>query len=151
MKKKILAIASIIIMAALAGCGSAKAMNVSEVSDRLFKEITYQDDLSKVDLDTAAMFLNLSDIDIKEAAIYETSGWTAEEIVVIEGATSEDADKAEAMLATRLEEQKTNYVDYVPEEMDKLNKAVIVKSGNFAILSVSNEPDKAKNIIGEYK
>lgn len=154
MKKSVTLVSLILVLAmtfAMIGCGSAKAMNVTEVSDRLLKEIAYQDDLSKVDLDTAAMFLNLADIDIKEAAIYETSGWTAEEIVVIEGATSADADKAKAMLEARLEEQKTNYVDYVPEEMDKLNVAVIVESGNFAILSVSNEPDKAKSIISEYK
>lgn len=153
--KKIVKIVSLMLALSMAfamiGCGGSKAMNVSEVSERLFKEIAYQDDLSKVDLDTAAMFLNLSGIDIKEAAIYETSGWTAEEIVVIEGATAADADKAKAMLEARLEEQKTNYVDYVPEEMDKLNKAVIVESGNFAIMSVSNEPDKAKSIISEYK
>lgn len=155
MKKHISIVTTIVLVMAMAaamlGCGSSKAMNVSEVSDRLLKEITYQDDLSKIDLDTAAMFFNLSDIDIKDAAIYETSGWTAEEIVVIECSSASEADKAKAMLETRLEEQKTNYVDYVPEEMEKLNAAVIVESGNFAILSVSNEPDKAKSIIGEYK
>lgn len=154
MKKSVTLVSLILVFSmafAMIGCGSAKEMSVSEVSNRLLKEIAYQDDLSKVDLDTAAMFLNLADIDIKEAAIYETSGWTAEEIVVIEGATSADADKARAMLETRLEEQKNNYVDYVPEEMDKLYAAVLVESGNFAILSVSNEPDKAKSIIAEYK
>lgn len=154
MKKSVTLVSLILVFSmafAMTGCGSAKEMSVSEVSGRLLKEIAYQDDLSKVDLDTAAMFLNLADIDIKEAAIYETSGWTAEEIVVIEGATSADADKARAMLETRLEEQKNNYVDYVPEEMDKLYAAVLVESGNFAILSVSNEPDKAKSIIAEYK
>lgn len=155
MKKRVQILVSLVltfaIVGAMLGCGSSKAMSVSEVSDRLLKEIAYQDTLSKIDLDTAAMFFNLSGIDIKEAAIYETSGWTAEEIVVIECATAGDADKAKAMLETRIEEQKTNYVDYVPEEMDKLNAAVIVESGNFAVLSVSNEPDKAKSIIGEYK
>lgn len=153
--KKVTIVTSIILsltmVVAMLGCGSSKAMNVSELADRLRNEITYQDDISKVDLDTAAMFFNLSDIDIKEAVIYESSGWTAEEIAVFECASSADADKAKAMLETRVEEQKTNYVDYVPEEMDKLNVAVIVESGNFVILSVSNEADKAKSIISEYK
>ena len=71
----VLAVAAVIV---LAGCGSKKEMSVDEVSGWLLKEITYQDELSNMGLDTAAMFLNLSDIDIKNAAIYETSGWTAE-------------------------------------------------------------------------
>lgn len=155
MKRRVIIVTSLILACtmtfAMLGCGSAKAMNVSELSDRLRNEITYQDDISKVDLDTAAMFFNLSDIDIKEASIYESSGWTAEEIAVFECGSAADADKAKAMLETRIEEQKTNYVDYVPEEMDKLNAAVIVESGNFVVLSVSNEADKAKSIIDEYK
>jgi len=135
----------------LVGCGSQKAMNVDELSGRLLKEISYQDELSQMDLDVAGMVFSLDGIQIEKAAIYETSGWTAEEIVVMECASSADADAAKAMLQTRVEEQKSNYVDYVPEEMDKLNAAVIVESGNFVVLSVSNEPDKAKEIIGEYK
>ena len=137
--------------AVFAGCGSKKEMNVDEVSGRLLSEITYQDELSKTSLDTAAMFLNLSDIDIKNAAIYETSGWTAEEIVVIECGSKEDADKAKAALEARVAEQKVNYEDYVPEELEKLQAAVITESGNFAILSVSDEPDKAKSILAEYQ
>ncbi|MBO4901278.1 MAG: DUF4358 domain-containing protein [Lachnospiraceae bacterium] len=135
----------------LAGCGSKKAMNVDEVSGRLLKEITYQDELNAMSLEQAAMFLNLSDISVKSGAIYETSGWTAEEIVVLECETAADADKAKAMLETRVAEQITNYTDYVPEELDKLHAAVIVESGNFAVLSVSNDPDQARSILSEYQ
>lgn len=151
MKKRVITALLILGMAVLAGCGSKKAMNAEEVSGRLLKEITYQDELNAMDLDTAGMILNLADLDIKNAAIYETSGWTAEEIVVLECASPAEADKAKTVLQTRVEEQKTNYTDYVPEELDKLNKAVIAESGNFAVLSVSNEPDKAKEILAEYE
>ena len=153
MKKRVIALvaAGLAVMGMLAGCGGKKEMNVDEVANRLLSEITYQDELCKMDLDTAGMILNLADLDIKNAAIYETSGWTAEEIVVLQLGSSEDAAKAKAMLATRVEEQKTNYVDYVPEEMDKLNVAVIEQIGDFAVLSVSNEPDKAKKILSEYQ
>ena len=153
MKMRVIAVLATILIGAglLAGCGSKKAMNTDEVAGRLLGEITYQDSLTKTDLDTAGMFLNLSGIDVTSAAIYESSGWTAEEIVVMECASSADADKAKAMMEARVEEQKTNFVDYVPEEMEKLNAAVIVESGNFAVLSVSDEPDKAKSILAEYE
>ncbi len=150
-KRAIAAILAVAAVVVFSGCGSKKEMSVDEVSGRLLKEITYQDELSNMGLDTAAMFLNLSDIDIKNAAIYETSGWTAEEIVVIECGSKEDADKAKAALEARVAEQKVNYEDYVPEELEKLQAAVIVESGNFAVLSVSDEPDQAKAILAEYQ
>ena len=153
MKMRVIAVIATVMIGAglLAGCGSKKAMNTDEVAGRLLGEITYQDSLTKTDLDTAGMFLNLSGIEVTSAAIYESSGWTAEEIVVMECASTADADKAKAMMDARVEEQKTNFVDYVPEEMEKLNAAVIVESGNFAVLSVSDEPDKAKSILAEYE
>ncbi|MCR5222909.1 MAG: DUF4358 domain-containing protein [Lachnospiraceae bacterium] len=151
MKKRVIAALLIVGLALLTACGSKSAMNVDEVSKRLLNEIAYQDELSSMGLDTASMFLNLSDIEVKNAAIYETSGWTAEEIVVLECASGADADKAKAALEARVAEQKVNYEDYVPEELDKLNDAVIVESGNFAVLSVSNDPDAARKILSEYQ
>ena len=71
--------------------------------------------------------------------------------MVLECASGADADKARAALEARVAEQKVNYEDYVPEELDKLNDAVIVESGNFAVLSVSNDPDAARKILSEYQ
>jgi hypothetical protein len=96
------------------------------------------------------MFYSFSDADITEAVFYESSGATAEEIAVIKCGSGEGADKVEAALNTRVEEQKEAYTDYVPAELEKLNAAVVVKSGNTAILSVSDDPDKAREIIGSY-
>ncbi|MBR6451139.1 MAG: DUF4358 domain-containing protein [Lachnospiraceae bacterium] len=152
MKRISLAAVLILGLALVAGCGgAAKDMSVAEVSSRLLSEISYQDELNSNDLDTAGMFLNLEGIDITDAAVFETSGATAEEVVVMECATDADAEKAEAMLKQRVEEQKQNYADYVPEELTKLNAAVIVRSGKFAVLSVSDDPDTAKKILSEYK
>lgn len=153
MKKRIIAVVMLAVLGvcSLLGCGSKKAMDVAEVSGRLLKEITYQDDLNSLDIDTAGMVLNLSNVDIKNIAVYESSGWTAEEIVVVECNSADSVSEAKAMLEARVSEQKQCFVDYVPEEMVKLNAAVIVTSGNFAVLSVSDEPEKAKEILDEYE
>lgn len=135
----------------VAGCGKKEVtLDVTEVSNRLLEEIAYQDELSSVDLDTAAMIFNFSDVNITNGAIFESSGATAEEIVVLECASAEDTDAAKAALTARVADQKESFTDYVPEELVKLGKAVIVESGNYAILSVSDEPDKALKIIEEY-
>ncbi len=143
---------ALIAVLGLTGCGKKEVtLDVTEVSNRLLEEITYQDELSSIDLDTAAMIFNFSEVSITNGAVFESSGATAEEIVVLECATAKDADAAKAALEARIADQKESFTDYVPQELVKLDKAVIVENGNYAILSVSDEPDKAMEIIEDYK
>lgn len=159
-----LILAAVCMAAVLTGCGSKDA-GTSEASETtsaaasasakaigadLAGKITYQDELSEMDIDTASMFINLSDVNVVDSAIYESSGATAEEIIVLECASSADASKAAGLFKTRVAEQKENFEDYVPEELNKLGKAVIATSGNFAVLSVSDDADTAKSIISDY-
>lgn len=140
----------------LAGCGDskseggAKSVDVKALGGDLAGKITYQDDLSETDLDTLSMFMDLSGVDVKSASIYESSGATAEEIVVLECGTPADAAKAADVFKTRVADQKDSFQDYVPEELDKLGKAVIATSGNYAVLSVSDDADTAKSVISDY-
>ncbi len=127
----------------------AEGVSIKGIADSLRNDIAYQDELSEVDLETAGMFISFGDANIKDAVIYESTGATAEEIIVLECEGEEDAAKAKSSLETRVSEQKEAFKDYVPEELEKLSKAVVMTRGNIAVLSVSNEPDKAKEIIGK--
>ncbi|MBR4719515.1 MAG: DUF4358 domain-containing protein [Lachnospiraceae bacterium] len=152
MKKRIfLAGLAMVTVIGLTGCGSKSVdVNVQELADALKSGVTYKDDLSTIDLDTAQMIFNFKDADITEAAFYESTGATAEEIVVIKCAEEADAGVIEDSLKARVEEQKESFTDYVPAELEKLNAAVISRQGNCAVLSVSDEPDKARAIIDSY-
>lgn len=152
MKKFVGMVAGVAVSAVLVcGCGSKDVtVDVHALGNDLSNKIVYQDSLMELDADTAAMFLNLSDINIADCAIYEGSGATAEEIVVIECASKDDAAKAESILKDRVNEQKDSFTDYVPEELVKLDKAVIVTNGKYAVLSVSDDADGATAIINSY-
>ncbi len=135
----------------LVACGGSKGdFDVAALGNDLSTKITYADSLGQMDIDTASMFLNLSDVNVVKAAIYEGSGGTAEEIVVLECASDADAAKAEQVLKTRVAEQIESFTDYVPEELTKLNAAVIKVRGKYAVLSVSDSPDEAKKLIDQY-
>ena len=150
-KRIVLAALMLIVTAVITGCGGSGAnVNTQELADALKAGITYKDDLSAVDLDTAKMFYSFGDADITEAVFYESSGATAEEIAVIKCGSDADAGKAEDVLRTRVSEQVESYKDYVPAELEKLNAAVVYRKGSCAVLSVSDEPDKAREIISSY-
>ena len=150
-KMKLFMIVTVVAAFVLGACGGKKAdFDVEALGNELNEQITYADTLMPLDLDTAGMFLNLSEINVTKAAIYEGSGGTAEEIVVLECATEDDAKKAEEVLKTRVSEQIESFTDYVPGELTKLNAAVIKVNGKYAVLSVSDTPDEAGKIIGKY-
>ena len=136
------------VLMAFTGCGkkAEKDIDVKAAADRLLNEISYEDQLAEVSYD---IVYDMEDIKVTESSVYVSSGATAEEIAAIKCETSEDAAKAQTVLEERVEEQKESFEDYVPKELDKLNKAVIVKSGNTVVLSISNEDAKAKEIIKE--
>ena len=149
--RKITLITAALAALVLMGCGGKKAdFDVAELGNDLATNITYEDSLGQMDLDMAGMFLNLSDVNVAKAAIYEGSGGTAEEIVVLECASDEDAAKAEGVLKTRVSEQIESFTDYVPAELTKLNAAIVKVNGKYAVLSVSGSPEEAKKIIDKY-
>ena len=134
----------------LSGCSKAsKTVDASKLATRLATEISYQDEITTIDLDTASMIYYFDDANINQAFIYEGSGATAEEVAVFDCATEEDAAKVETAVNERVEEQKESFRDYVPEELNKLDAAVVQKTGCYVVLSVSNDADTAKKIIGE--
>ena len=121
-------------------------INAKDIADAL-AGLSYDDNIAEVDLDTAKMFLNLDGVDIVESYVYESSGATAEEIVVLKCADAANASKAKDVFSQRIEEQTENFTDYVPEELPKLKDAVIAVNGEYAVLSVSKDASKAKEIV----
>ena len=153
MRKRIsvLLMAGILAVLSLAGCGGKQAsFDVKALGNDLSTKIVYQDALTELDVDTASMFLNLSGFSIVNSAIYEGSGATAEEIVVLECASADDAAKAKTMLEERVKEQTESFTDYVPGELTKLGSALIKVNGNYAVLCVCDTPEEASKIIDQY-
>lgn len=124
-----------------------KTVEAEDIANSLKNDISYDDTLTEVDLETAKMFLNISDVSVESSYIYESSGATAEEIVVLCCKDSDSAAKAKKAFEQRVEEQTDNFTDYVPAEVPKLKDAVIITSKNYAVLSVSGDSSKAKSII----
>lgn len=95
----------------------------------------------------SAMYPDIPESDVSDKVIYLSSGSTAEEIACFEAKDAAAADEIEKGLKARVDSQKTSFTDYVPAEVDRLDKAVIVKKGTRVYLSVSGDPDKAKEIL----
>ena len=167
MKKTLCAVlAAITVMCAFAGCGDSAASStsdnnsaaaaqtdttadVSAIGDKLKSDITYEDELVEFDDSKITSILGIDAAKYSKARVYVgSSGATPEEIDCFEAVDETAAADIKAVLEKRVESQKTLFEDYKPEQMDKLNDAVIISNGNYVYLSISNDSAKAKEIIG---
>ena len=137
--------------AALAKSSQVAVVDVTKVADRLLNEIKYDDKLAEAEKESLdVIYPGLPKDKIKAMKIYvSSSGGTSEEIAAFEANDEETAKEIETKLKERVETQKTSFKNYVPEELKRLENALVIRKGNYVYLSVSGDPDKAKSIIGE--
>ena len=125
--------------AASAKSSQAAAVDVTKVADRLLNEIKYDDKLAEAEKESIdVIYPGLPKDKIKAMKIYvSSSGGTSEEIAAFEANDEETAKEIETKLNERVEAQKTSFKNYVPEELKRLENALVIRKGNYVYLSVS--------------
>lgn len=145
---------SFCVLVLFAGCSkkesAAKDISVSDLAKDLSQQITFEDKMSVIDQDAVSYIYQFEEGAVAEQAVYESTGATAEEIAVFKAASSDKTDVIKKAVDARIASQKTGFENYVPKELTKLEDPVIEVKGNYVILCVSNENDKAKEIIDGY-
>ncbi|SHM40445.1 protein of unknown function [Anaerosporobacter mobilis DSM 15930] len=140
----------LIMMAALlTGCGKKEVTNIKpdDIANRLLKEVTYGGNMDQMNDDMIAILYDVNAEDVSKQIVYCSTDATADEIAVFE-ATSEDAAKrVEEVVKQRVTDQKASFEGYEPKEVEKLEKAIVKRVGKVVVLSVSNDSDKANEIL----
>ena len=147
MKKVLIAVVAIMVLA-MSACGKKEVkVDVEELSQKLVDEVSFEDELTQVD-DMAIE--NLYGIDnAVNQRVYVSSGATAEEIAIFEFENTEDAKTGKTAALKRIEDQKDSFEFYIPEEVKRLDNAYVKEVGNYVIVCVA-EGDDAETIIDEY-
>ena len=164
MKKKILMILlSLTLVLSLAACGSkgnksAEAGNtdanidVNTLADAIKNGGDFKDNLAPVDksIGLTRVLSNVDESMVEEAAFYTNSSSSAEEIIVIKTTSADYVKVMTAAFDVRISNQKVACSDYLPNEIPKLENALKYTNGKYAILVISNDSAKAKEIIEGY-
>jgi len=132
-----------------AGCAAStpKSVDTGAVAEKLISSIRFADQMSKLDSKTALKLYGLDESTVSKSDIYESTGATAEEVAVFEAKDETSAGKVEEAAQSRIEDQRAGFTDYQPQEMAKLKSPVLVKSGKYVILCVSDDNAGAQKII----
>jgi len=145
----ILALSSVLLI----GCRSTDnvEIDVNELANRLLNELEYEDEMVEIEFDVLDKFYVIDTSAIKSCKVYKSSsGATAEEIAVFEANTANDVDVIKNAVRQRVEDLKFNFKDYIPKELDKIEKAQAAVIGKYVVLFIVNDYDAAKSIVNEY-
>lgn len=148
-------------VAALTGCSSKTGnssaqtetvpveLSLSDICQKLLDGGVFWDTMAEIDSSYSQMLMNISAEEYTAAIIYTGSGATAERLAVFEAADSTAAQALSDKCTTHVAEQTKAYAGYLPEEVDKLNHAIIKVYDKYVILCVARDYDKAQEIISE--
>lgn len=136
----------------LSACGApadTEDMNIDmeALADKLLESGLFGETLNKADDGIAEI---LYDIDGASAAlVYVGSGAVADELALFEFENEAEAQSAISSAETRITAQKDSFATYIPEEVPKLDHAVMETYGRYLIVCVSGG-DGASEIISDY-
>ena len=151
MKRILSAVLAALLILTLAACGDsgAKTVDVQKLADALKTGVAFESALSAVSSDELAFSLSAMP-ESYTAAAYRADGTTSEEIIAVQCESKDDAASVKSALETHLAELKDQASKYQPEEVARLDGAILTVSGNCAVLCVTSDTDTANGIIKEY-
>lgn len=137
----------------MAACGGETTVSIDEekLAAELQAAVDFKDDMSEVEVSVFYALYNLSEDDVAQAVMISSTGATAEEITVIEAASQNSLETVKKAVEERIQFQRDSFENYVPEELSKLSDPVIAVIGNDVILCVSDDNEKAREVIEGYR
>lgn len=145
--------AALTLCLALTACGgdsggsqTAGAFDPAATAQALLDSGAFSDALEEVDVSVAATLYGVDEADITDGKVYMSLSAGAEEIAVLVMA-NETAAAAMDGLEKRVADQKAALESYQPDEVSKLDGAILEQRGNSVLLAVCVDAQAARTAI----
>ena len=146
--KRMAAVGAAMLLALAAGCGQQTVeLDPTEALNQLKTEISFTDQMTDMDSAGACRFYDVDTDWVADAAAYIGSGATAESMAVLEAADTDAAGSIAEALRTFTDSWIAGYSDYKPEEVPKLENAVLEQSGSYVVFCVAADYDAAETAV----
>jgi len=137
-------------MLVMAGCGASDSkkevsIDTAVLADSLATGITYEDSLEQISEKEVGIYYELEEG--VSSHVYMGSGSTAEEVAVFEAKDEASAKLQKEHVQAHLDEQEESFRDYLPEEVKRIEGAVLEQRGKYVVLCVTKDASAAKEMI----
>ena len=126
---------------------AAGAFDPATAAQALLDSGAFTDTLEAVDAEVAATLYGVDAADITDCSVYTSLSAGAEEIAVLVMADETSATAAMDGLEKRVADQKAALESYQPDEVAKLDSAILEQRGSSVLLAVCADADAARAAI----
>lgn len=147
MKSINLKLSALIMAVALTFCAcsdNSKAIDGEKLASDIVETVAFKDTLEQVPTEIAEKIYEFDQSNVKSISTYMGSGATAEEVTVVQFNKMTNSDKE--AFESRIDNQIKSYETYMPNEIDRIKKNVIIYSNDTAILCISDDSDAESKI-----
>lgn len=149
-KEGLAVVLGLLLAVSLTACGGEKAETFSakDTPKALMDAGAFSEDLEELEDVILLGLYQLDESKVTAAAGFGSTGLTAEEVAVFEMADEQAAKEAEDLLRAHLDYQIESNEDYRPQEMPKLEKAVVERRGKTLLFLVAADYSAAEQALG---
>lgn len=138
----------------LTACGgsasSSVTMDGADICSKILNIDCFSDVLTETDSSYVSTFLGIESSEYVNCNFYIGSGATSERLVFFEASDTETAKTLYDLCNDHIAKLITDYEGYKPEELDKLDRAIVKTKGKYVILCVAGNTTSASSIINQY-
>ncbi len=133
-------------LAQLAGCASrTQEIDGPALVQALLTQVTFDTPLSPAGDNAALYFPDLPQG--TDVTLYSGSGYYADEVALLTVPNLSDADAAMKVLKAHAAELRNQFMNYVPEEVGKIDNAVFHQEGRYLFLCITKDYQRAQEIL----
>ena len=150
MKKLVSAALTLALLLSLAACGSKEeepAPFSPADAAALLESGAFSETLEPIDADVACALYGIDEATVTDAAVYGSTGTTAEELAIFILADEEAAQAALTALGYRVTDRTAAMASYLPGEVPKLEKALLEQRGNTVLLVGASDYDPVNEFL----
>ena len=156
MKKQLtaLALSALLFAAAASGCNQTETNTSAQqdpdpaaLASALLEGGSFDDQLAETDQQAAMAVLGLDPEQVDQCTAYMGTGATPEEVAVIRATDASAAKEVAQDLDAHLQQLESDYASYAPDEVPKIQKAVVEVKGRTVVLCVSADSQQAEKLL----
>ncbi|HIV62400.1 MAG TPA: DUF4358 domain-containing protein [Candidatus Butyricicoccus avistercoris] len=148
MKKYIIGLSAALLL--FSGCSNNKVeLDPSTAVEKMSEEITFTDQFAPLDSENANRVYGVDADLVEDSTAMVGSGATAESIAMFKAVDAKSAQDIEKQLEVFIDGYIEGYSDYKPEEVPKLESAIIERKDVYVVLCISADNDAAKKVVSD--